>query len=273
MKSITFDDTRNTIMKNIRTLDVKATIQESQYKTAYHWNENKRVETRRYHKLTELISKSISSRILPCSECTVIDIGCGDGRSTYYLHKSLVNNGHPTNIIGCDISKRAIELALHEVESRGEPIDINFICGSACDVINGISKDTNNIFIVMREVIEHLQEEQIDEILHCVRSRFKHPIIILTTPTTNSPVEEKHFRHYTVTTLSNTIKRSGYQVSDIIGFGFRPRILYSFLKKLKHRLNSSMFHWIMNPCWHVVPARMAITLVIIGEYKNGESSK
>jgi 2-polyprenyl-3-methyl-5-hydroxy-6-metoxy-1,4-benzoquinol methylase len=241
----------------------KQKIQNSQYKEPYHWLSKKRVDSFRYQKLTQLIVKLICEidTVNKSQNISICDFGCGDGRSAYLIWDSLNNDGIKSNIIGVDISEDAIEWArkmTRDLNTTG----LDFIVGDIKTALLRLQETAGPIIIIMREVIEHLQETEIDKLISQIKDNAESGHIIVTTPSVNSPVEKKHIRHYSVQTLNNTMTRNGLKVTKILGFGFRPRLLYYPLMNLKRIFNTLPFVWrIMNRTWKVVSPDMAITLV------------
>ena len=92
----------------------------------------------------------------------------------------------------------------------------------------------------MREVLEHLPEDEIDRILGAFRTRIPKAELVVSVPSNNSPIEKKHFRHYTAETLAQTLERNGYGCAVVTGYGFRPRALFRPLRFAKKILNKNM---------------------------------
>jgi SAM-dependent methyltransferase len=246
----------------------KQKIQNSQYKEPYHWLSQRRVESFRYRKLTRLIVKLIREidTVNRSQKVSICDFGCGDGRSTYLIWDFLNNDEIKSNIVGVDISADAIAWArkmTRDLNTTG----LEFIVGDIKTALVRLQKTAGPVVIIMREVIEHLEDTEIDKLFSQIKDIAETGHLIVTTPSVNSPVEEKHFRHYRVQTLNNTLTRNGFKVNKILGFGFRPRLLYSPLINLKRIFNRMPVVWrMMNPVWKVVPADLAITLVCQSEF-------
>jgi hypothetical protein len=120
------------------------------------------------------------------------------------------------------------------------------------------------VVVLMREVIEHLPENDIDEILQYTGAKIPRAKILISVPSVNSPTEEKHFRHYAEHSLRETLRRNGYDPVTVTGFGFRPAAFYWLLKRTKALLNKNpRLWWLMNPLWRAVKPEWAITLVAV----------
>lgn len=244
-------------------------IQESQYADSYHWNDRKLVERARYARLTEVIADTVerTAKRHGRTAVSICDFGCGDGKSTVALKQLLERTGLETEVVGVDVSPKAIEWArLKSAEVMANPP--TFIVGTITDGLNALTPSKNHaaLFVVMREVIEHLPEYVIDNVLNETAAFSSTTTVLVTTPSTNSPVEPKHLRHYTTATLQQTFERNSFSSPDIRGFGYRPRGLFRPLKRLKATLNGVPLLWrIMNPAWRIVSPNRAITLVAVGE--------
>ena len=143
----------------------KEDIQENQYAAAYHWSTTQRVEDRRYKNLTSVIATAIS-RHASSKEFLILDIGCGDGRSSYSVHKKLQSNGFTPTTVGCDVSERAITLANSEVARRNGCSGLSFFSKTVQELLKTEQVDFKGpVFVTMREVVEHLSDDLMNEIL------------------------------------------------------------------------------------------------------------
>lgn len=249
----------------------KQAIQDAQYASAYHWDQKKRVETYRYEKMTDLFVNLIEEN-LKNENIRLLDFGCGDGRSTFLIWSALRAKGFACQAIGVDISGDAINWAKQMTESVGEP-SLGYIHGSLRDGVEALAEGKGRVFVVMREVIEHLPDSEIDTIFQSISSCVPDAAIIISVPSTNSPTEKKHFRHYDSNDLRYVFRRNGFRCDKIIGFGFRPALLYSTLHKLKARLNKSRYLWRATKwMWRTHPRIWAITLISIGAFDTRQKS-
>lgn len=93
-------------------------------------------------------AKEISSFLEPNS--SILDIGCGDGTVMEYIN---INN-NPKDIVGIDISKRAVDY----VNSKGfRAYEIDVLSERFAEFMNGKSFD----YIIITEVLEHIQDPEI----------------------------------------------------------------------------------------------------------------
>lgn len=125
---------------------------------------------------------------------SVIEVGCGDGRFIGELDVAGCKR------VGVDMSAPAIAFA------RAFYPDVEFVVGDAAEVRRGERFDT----VACIEVLEHIPDDA--ETLF-LRSLFglvaPGGAIVLTVPTTNIPLNKKHFRHYSRDTLTAAFARTG----------------------------------------------------------------
>lgn len=173
----------------------KFTIQDSLYEFPYHYlpTLDQRATFRLHRSLTwgldymtymsfvvELLRQS-----LPTSLC---DVGCGDGRLLHMV-KSFI-----PQVTGIDLSERATTFA------RAFNPEVEVLCGNIAD----LSQQYDVVTLV--EVLEHISNQQIPEFVRNV-ARLVTPdgYMIVTVPTTNVPLNDKHYRHYDVQVLRDTL--------------------------------------------------------------------
>ena len=121
----------------------------------------------------------------------LVDFGCGDGR----LIKELISKNQELLVTGVDSSERALAFArafcfgnervrLHQSLSRIEP---PFLQVDA---------------IVAMEVLEHIPPAELTKVIAQLRSVLDASgIFIVTVPTTNIPLNPKHYQHFTLETF------------------------------------------------------------------------
>lgn len=117
---------------------------------------------------------------------SVLEMGCGDGR----LIGSLSSVPYR---VGYDISDRALHFAkafYPTVTFTNTLIDVQ----------------SNYELVIASEVLEHIPEVEIkDFIVRCINRMKNGSFFLVSVPTTNNPLIEKHFRHYNKQKLLNTI--------------------------------------------------------------------
>ncbi len=251
----------------------KTEIQDSSYKKPYHWT-LKRIEGYRYNKLTELLAETIKDNISSRGKLRIIDFGCGDGKGTYLLWAMLKKAGLMPIIVGCDVSEKAIKWARLQLDGvNGDSLLI--IEGGIDEALGKVEKDDKSpLILIMREVMEHLTEEEAASVLNTTsRLNKNNNWLLVTVPSTNSPVEEKHFRHYSLEHLNTTLLENEFKPIHSFGFGFRPRKLFKLLFFTKKVLNRLPLFWrLMIPFWQVVQPKYAVTLISLCKANNPENS-
>ncbi len=241
----------------------KQAIQAAQYRTAYHWSRNKRVEAERYARMTRLIADlAIEAGHVPGKgRVNVLDFGCGDGRGAFLFWSDLRNRGLDVRLVGVDIAEEAVDWAKRMTADFADD-SLQFCHGTIKDGLAVLGGDGVPTIVVMREVIEHWPEAEIDRVLSLLRQSRPYCTLLVSVPSTNSPTEKKHFRHYTAERLRETLERNGFETQLVTGFGFRPAPLYRSLRRLKSVLNRIPVFWrLLNPTWRIISPRWAITVL------------
>lgn len=199
------------------TVNHQQATQESEYRVPYHWllrKAGKAVYTRKSDIMAGLVKKRHEPR-------RILDLGCGDGKGTYDIAVRFPK----ASIIGVDFSDRAVAFARLMAES------IDFRVQKAAKTDFG---DQEFDLIVSREVIEHIAPNEVDGFLLEIR-RLLEPrgYCLLTTPSENRRVPEKHFQHFTVEKLRVSLARCGLELIDSVGFGYWPPAgIEKFYRKL-----------------------------------------
>jgi SAM-dependent methyltransferase len=217
----------------------KLALQTARYREAYHWSADKRVEYQRYVRMTRMLADLIAgvSDVAARGGATILDFGCGDGRGSFLLWQDLRDRGLMVHLVGIDIAAEAIRWAERKTAGLTDG-SLRFLAGTLEDGLAVLDERELTPIVVMRELIEHLPDDEIDRLLSRLRQYRPDCTLLVTVPSSNSPVEEKHFRHYTPS-------------------------------RLKIILNNAPVFWrLMNACWNMVPPRWAITLVALARQVN-----
>jgi len=161
----------------------------------------------------------------------ILDIGCGDGRFCY--EASFEDN---INISGVDYSDRAIRFA------QAFSPDIEFYCQ---DIYN-LSLPYKYDMAVLIETIEHFEPIKLPEILKNIANILvDEGEIIVTVPSVLLELPPKHYQHFTVQSLTETlspqfdiISISGYSLTGNKQKLFKTlrsvaRVLYPFRFRFK----------------------------------------
>ena len=199
----------------------KQIVQEKEYKWPSHWLLVKAFKER-YESVSALIAREISKEI---TSGAILEIGCGDGKGLNDIYQTL---GTSFQYTGTDFSLRALKFA----EAFNLNTGIEFIHGTAgtCRTMFG---DRRFDVIIYRDVIEHLNEEELFIALNDSAERLtKNGIIIITVPSVNDPLHPKHYRHYDKMLLTNHLTNAGLSIQKILGYVHQPRWLYPMLKKI-----------------------------------------
>lgn len=135
---------------------------------------------------------------------SLADVGCGDGRLTKELRKEFSH----VEVEGIDYSEKAIRLAkAMDFEGKYECLDITK---------NQLKKRYDIALLI--EVFEHIQPECGEAFLSAVANLINPGgLLIMTVPHINVPVEPKHYRHFSVETLSQCLEKK-FVIEEIIPF-------------------------------------------------------
>lgn len=239
-------------------------IQESEYSAPVHWGDSSHlVEEDRYRRMTEYLCQLVSSAADP-NGIAVCDIGCGDGRTTVLMYEWLTAHRIPHIVVGVDYSAQAIAWARRKAAEHGHKAVV-FGVGNGTEAVRLFATKRARgmpALFLLREVIEHMPDDVIDATLQAIRANDPAAAVLVTTPSTNSPVDKKHLRHYTPQALDATMTRNGYPAPRLTGFGFRPKAWYRTLTVAKSLLNRTPVLWrAMSVCWRRVNPSRAITLI------------
>lgn len=175
------------------------------------------------------------NKIASCSPGSVVDIGCGDGRFT----RELANHINPGRLYGIDYSKKAINLAC--AMNQDKP-DIQFV---AYDITRSWDQEGFEAVVLM-EVLEHIPINSVPLFLKSVRGLLRdNGRLFITVPHVNKPVEEKHYQHFSLSSLEDVL-RDDFSVVDAIPFekrGLARTLLNSMLTNSLFLLNN---RWLLS---------------------------
>jgi len=170
----------------------KQKIQEAGYSFPYHYLDLKVDEYRLILHVEYLSYLNIVKNLLkPFTGQSVLDAGCGDGRFCYELKDKNVK------IVGIDFSERAIAFA-----KVFNPDGEFYI------------KDLKNLklpykfdYMVLIETLEHIIPSEISLILENLSNILKKDgKLIITVPSVNISLIEKHYQHFTKESLIDAVK-------------------------------------------------------------------
>lgn len=175
-------------------------IQEEEYIFPYHYLDL--MPRFAYRNITEnSYRKLVIELIAPHQGQSVLDAGCGDGRLCYELAKRNLA------VTGVDYSERAIKFARVFVP------DAEF-------AVMDLTKEhpTKKFdYVLLVEVLEHFKPNTIRDVLSnlsgCLKDNGK---LIITVPSIRSRLVAKHYQHFTIGSLRETIE-THFQIEALYG--------------------------------------------------------
>jgi 2-polyprenyl-3-methyl-5-hydroxy-6-metoxy-1,4-benzoquinol methylase len=169
----------------------------------------------------------LAQRVQSVAPRSVLDVGCGDGR---FL--SLVGDAVPRRK-GVDLSEGAIRFA------RAFVPDVEF------DVANAADLDETFDVVTAVEVLEHVPDEAVPGFLRTLAERTRAGgMLLLSVPTTNVPLNKKHYRHYDRALLESQLAASGAPlVLEDVEYVYQQ----SRLERLVDRVTSNRFLTVESP--------------------------
>lgn len=181
--------------------------------------------------------KHLHEKVVTMNPKSVLEVGCGDG---YFI------GGLPSSIpvrVGVDLSSRAIAFArAFHPECTFYDQDVNAI------------KDTFDIVAAI-EVIEHIPENELPGFFNSLAQRTNDSgKIIISVPTTNIPLNQKHYRHYTIDLLRKQLEhiRAGLEIEDHEYIFYKPWWYKIFTLFFNNKLFSLEVKPIMRFAWNQI---------------------
>lgn len=160
-------------------------LQDAQYEFPYHYlphlagGHARRTRSLRWGREYLCYLLYLADRVRALAPSSLLDVGCGDGRFLSLLVE------HVAECHGVDLSASAIRFArafvpgAHFAERAADGLDRTF------DVVTAI------------EVLEHVPDDGVAPFLRTLAARCRPGgAVLLSVPTTNVPLNKKHYRHY-----------------------------------------------------------------------------
>lgn len=183
----------------------------------------------------------------------ILDFGCGDGR----LVKELLVNGDNESY-GVDISKRALTFA--KLFSNDKKNEIFF------HDLKSLNQ-SNFDFVIATEVIEHIHENELHDVLKDIFEIMNNDgYFLVTVPSVvRYPIPKKHYRHYTLKLLNEHLN-DFFKIEEVFYLNkksFLANIIRRFLHNKIFTLNSSFLNLIMTKLYR--------KYLFYGNEKNGQN--
>ena len=151
-----------------------------------------------------------------------MDFGCGDGG--FLHHIAMLGKYGEIEFFGIDSDERAISWARQFSGSN------NFLCEDIKDLPHS-SYDSGSLV----EVYEHIPPSECSEFLSNIADALKPGApLFVTVPSTQKPLEAKHYRHFDLGTLAKEFE-AFFSIEEIYGFEHRSFISRFFKRILKTR--------------------------------------
>ena len=219
----------------------KFEIQEQQYEFPYHYIPHfRKPDTpslmRKLSWGLEYLcyQEHLRQKVLALEPSSVLEIGCGDGRFLGSLPGKI-----PVRI-GVDLAPRAIAFAqaFHpECQFMVQPVE---------------SVPGKFDVVVVIEVIEHIPDCDLDGFFQALSDKVNtEGVVVLSAPTTNLPLNKKHYRHYTRELLDTQLKRSQAPLEIVdVEYVFKEPWWGRSLRRLQgNRLFTLELDFIMHAAW------------------------
>jgi SAM-dependent methyltransferase len=192
-------------------------VQEEQYKFPYHYTDLIS-DRHKFFKFIEPLDllRLVKDKVNSFDKRMILDAGCGDGRLCYEL------KNEKYRIVGIDYSASAISFA------RAFNPDAEFFVQD----LKNIDLPYEFDIIILMEVLEHFIPDQIPPVLSSLSKVLKTDgKLLITVPTENIKLSDKHYQHFNKNSLSETIKPY-FVIEEITGYSRNgsKKTLFNFLK-------------------------------------------
>jgi 2-polyprenyl-3-methyl-5-hydroxy-6-metoxy-1,4-benzoquinol methylase len=201
--------------------------QEAQYSFPYHWlptlEDDGRLLTLgkslewglEYYSYVSTVA-DIARKRRPGS---ILDVGCGDGRVTEALFRAVPS---VERCVGVDYSERAIALAKmfgsRPIEFQSRPLS---------DVAGGFD------LVTLIEVYEHIPPDGAKAFMREVLSKLAPGgALLVSVPSVNVPLNEKHYRHFSLKLLSDEVLACGDVILESVTYCHSTSSLAEWLRRM-----------------------------------------
>jgi 2-polyprenyl-3-methyl-5-hydroxy-6-metoxy-1,4-benzoquinol methylase len=172
----------------------------------------------------------------------VIEIGCGDG----VIISNLAKRFDHVKFLGLDYSSRAIE---HAKNFSFSIANVEF---KEFDVLKRGVNSNDNDLLILTEVLEHIPLDMLSAFTEVSVQHVKSGgLIVVTVPSENKPLEDKHFQHFSKEKLINLF--NPYCVTlDIFEIAPRKSYIAKFLriallnKFYMLKPGTRLYEWLLN---------------------------
>lgn len=194
-------------------------IQERQYYLPYHYIP-RRLDSRivyaarvdwagEYLKSIELVAALVAAS----GASRILDLGCGDGR----LVNELSGRFPDRRFVGLDYSSRAIAIAaLYREHTNAEFLN------HGIDE-SGLAKGTFDL-VTLIEVLEHIPDAELEGFVRAAVDMVRAGgILLVTVPHVNKPLQSKHYRHFTSSSLRRLLTQTTGLPDEAVNLKFVDR--------------------------------------------------
>lgn len=132
----------------------------------------------------------VRSLITKCAPQSVVDVGCGDGRLLHMIKRTV------PRLLGVDLSVRALAFA------RAFNPEIPFECLD----IGKVTQKFDALTAI--EVLEHIPDDELEQfVAKLAQLLVEDGVGIISVPTVNVPLNQKHFRHFDLKLLDQILSK------------------------------------------------------------------
>lgn len=207
-------------------------IQEKQYSIPYHWilNENEFRGRKYFGYLSLAIEKAKKHGLQDAAR--VLDAGCGDGRFIACLNEV----GY--EVEGMDYSQQAVAFARLLL-----PINTIHVADLTETPNPELHGKYDAVFLI--ETLEHIHPDNVAIILKNLKKMIKPGgILIITVPSTNLKLHQKHYQHFTAESLREYTQKE-FHVAETLGYA---SVKHPFLRAI-YKLTDNRY-WVIKPLSH-----------------------